>query len=140
MERFTGNNGACPSSVLTSMLSSKVATSSIMTITAIMSRMSRRWMERHRSYICSRPKNIINAEVGDHDLKNFSTRLNQIQKVKYALITGACKGIGKAIAYECASRKMNVLLISNDPLCLQGVCDDIRETKGVEAQIGRAHV
>jgi uncharacterized protein len=53
--------------------------------------------------------------------------------LKYALITGACKGIGKALAYECASHKMNVLLISNDFECLQAVSDDIRETKAVES-------
>jgi short-subunit dehydrogenase len=53
--------------------------------------------------------------------------------LKYTLITGACKGIGKALAYECASRKMNVLLISNDPDCLRQVCDDVRITKGVES-------
>jgi len=52
---------------------------------------------------------------------------------RFTLITGACKGIGKAIAYVCASRKMNVLLISNDAECLQSVCDDIRATKGVQA-------
>jgi len=51
----------------------------------------------------------------------------------YTLITGACKGIGKALAYECASRKMNVLLVSNDRDCLQDVCDDIREKNGVES-------
>jgi uncharacterized protein len=51
--------------------------------------------------------------------------------LKYTLITGACKGIGKALAYECASRKMNVLLISNDSDCLQAVCDDIRTQKSV---------
>ena len=39
----------------------------------------------------------------------------------YSLITGACKGIGKALAYELASRKMNVLLVSNDGDCLQGI-------------------
>jgi hypothetical protein len=53
--------------------------------------------------------------------------------VNYTLITGACKGIGKAMAYECASRGMNVLLVSNDIACLQPVCDDIRSTKGVES-------
>ncbi|MEO5603487.1 MAG: SDR family NAD(P)-dependent oxidoreductase [Cyclobacteriaceae bacterium] len=53
--------------------------------------------------------------------------------LKYTLITGACKGIGRALALECASRKMNVLLISNDQACLQQVCDDIRATKGVES-------
>ena len=49
----------------------------------------------------------------------------------YTLITGACKGIGKALAYECASRKMNVLLVSNDHDCLQAVCDDIHASTGV---------
>lgn len=49
----------------------------------------------------------------------------------FTLITGACKGIGKALAYECASRKMNVLLVSNDRDCVQDVCDDIRKSKGV---------
>lgn len=53
--------------------------------------------------------------------------------MKYTLITGACKGIGKALAYECASRNMNVLLISNDHDCLNQVCDDIRITKNVES-------
>jgi short-subunit dehydrogenase len=53
--------------------------------------------------------------------------------LKYTLITGACKGIGKGLAYECAARKMNVLLVSNDHDCLQQVCDDIRKTKGVES-------
>jgi short-subunit dehydrogenase len=53
--------------------------------------------------------------------------------LKYTLITGACKGIGRSLAYECASRNMNVLLISNDHDCLNQVCDDIRVTKGVES-------
>ncbi|MEX1239100.1 MAG: SDR family NAD(P)-dependent oxidoreductase [Cyclobacteriaceae bacterium] len=53
--------------------------------------------------------------------------------MKYTLITGACKGIGKALAYECASWKMNVLLVSNDIVCLQAVVDDIRAQKGVES-------
>ncbi len=53
--------------------------------------------------------------------------------MKYTLITGACKGIGKALAYECASRNMNVLLISNDRDCLNQVCDDIRITRKVES-------
>src|SRR5687767_1107357 len=51
--------------------------------------------------------------------------------MNYTLITGACKGIGKAIAHECASRGMNVLLVSNDSSCLQSVNDDIRK-KGVD--------
>jgi uncharacterized protein len=53
--------------------------------------------------------------------------------LKYTLITGACKGIGKALAYEFASRKMNVLLVSNDRDCLDAVCNDIRLKNGVES-------
>jgi short-subunit dehydrogenase len=53
--------------------------------------------------------------------------------MKYTLITGACKGIGKALAYEFASRKMNVLLISNDGPCLEDVCRDIRDHHHVES-------
>jgi short-subunit dehydrogenase len=44
----------------------------------------------------------------------------------FTLITGACKGIGKALANECASRGMNVLLISNDSDCLNSFCEEIR--------------
>jgi len=53
--------------------------------------------------------------------------------LNYTLITGACKGIGKALAYECAARKMNVLLVSNDRDCLHAVCDDIRAKTAVES-------
>ncbi len=53
--------------------------------------------------------------------------------MNFTLITGACKGIGKALAYECAARKMNVLLVSNDAACLEEVCQDIRRTTGVES-------
>ena len=53
--------------------------------------------------------------------------------MKYTLITGACKGIGKALAYEFASRKMNVLLISNDAPCLEDVCRDIHDRLKVES-------
>lgn len=52
---------------------------------------------------------------------------------KYTLITGACKGIGRAIAYECARRGMNVLLVSNDKTCLEAVCDDLKATTKVES-------
>lgn len=51
----------------------------------------------------------------------------------YTLITGACKGIGKALAYECASRGMNVLLVSNDTECLEDVCRDIHKKTGAQS-------
>jgi short-subunit dehydrogenase len=47
----------------------------------------------------------------------------------FTLITGACKGIGKALANECALRGMNVLLVSNDRTCLHSVCEELRLKK-----------
>lgn len=49
----------------------------------------------------------------------------------FTLITGGCKGIGKALANECASRGLNVLLVSNDSECLLSARDAIR-SRGVE--------
>ncbi len=51
----------------------------------------------------------------------------------YTLITGACKGIGKAIAENCAARGLNLLLVSNDSACLPSVCEAIRG-KGVKCE------
>ena len=47
----------------------------------------------------------------------------------FTLITGGCKGIGKALANECARRGLNVLLVSNDSSCLPSVCEEIRLKK-----------
>lgn len=44
----------------------------------------------------------------------------------FALVTGGCKGIGNAIAKECAMRGINVLLVSNDNECLLSARDTIR--------------
>lgn len=51
----------------------------------------------------------------------------------YALVTGASKGIGKAIAYELASKKINVLLIARSENILAGLVADIKSKHGVEA-------
>jgi short-subunit dehydrogenase len=51
----------------------------------------------------------------------------------YALITGASKGIGKAIAEELASRKFNVLLVARSTESLQQVATGIREKYKVSA-------
>jgi len=53
---------------------------------------------------------------------------------KYALVTGASRGIGKAMAYELASRKINLLLVSLKGEGLNDLCEEIRDEYGVDAK------
>lgn len=50
---------------------------------------------------------------------------------KFALITGASSGIGKAFAYYCGSKKMDLLLISLPNEGLENIAKDISATHGV---------
>ncbi len=43
----------------------------------------------------------------------------------YALITGASKGIGRAMAEELAARKVNLLLVARSEALLQEVATDL---------------
>lgn len=52
---------------------------------------------------------------------------------KYALITGASSGIGKALAIALASRKINVLLVALPNTGTRDIANEIRRTFGVEA-------
>lgn len=45
--------------------------------------------------------------------------------MNYALVTGASKGIGKAIAYELAARRFNILLVARSADLLQDIAADI---------------
>jgi len=49
----------------------------------------------------------------------------------YALITGASKGIGKAMAFELAARKYNLLLVSRSANLLHDVGEEIRKRYSV---------
>ncbi|MGI4750411.1 MAG: SDR family NAD(P)-dependent oxidoreductase [Janthinobacterium lividum] len=50
----------------------------------------------------------------------------------YALITGASKGIGKAIATELASRKIDLLLVARSAENLKQLADDLSKKHGVK--------
>lgn len=52
--------------------------------------------------------------------------------MSFALITGASKGIGRAIAKELASRKINVLLVARSENAMRELADDIKKQYGVE--------
>lgn len=49
----------------------------------------------------------------------------------YTLITGASKGIGKAFAYECASRGMNLVLVARSEHLLQVMAKEISAKYGI---------
>lgn len=52
---------------------------------------------------------------------------------RYALITGASKGIGRAIAKELASRKHHLLLVARTETLLAALAAELREVYGIEA-------
>ncbi|MEI2707771.1 MAG: SDR family NAD(P)-dependent oxidoreductase [Chitinophagaceae bacterium] len=54
--------------------------------------------------------------------------------MSYALITGASKGIGKAIAIELAKRKIPVILVARNEQLLEELSNQIKETHQVDAK------
>ncbi len=53
--------------------------------------------------------------------------------MEYALITGASKGIGKAIAYQLAKKKINILLVARSEDLLKELAQDIKKIHSVDA-------
>jgi short-subunit dehydrogenase len=56
-----------------------------------------------------------------------------IQK-RYAVITGASKGLGRALATEVSKRGMNTLLVSLPGEDLETVCREMRDTYGTDSR------
>ncbi|MFN8287689.1 MAG: SDR family oxidoreductase [Chitinophagales bacterium] len=52
--------------------------------------------------------------------------------MKYTLITGASKGLGKAFAYDCAKRGMNLLLVARSSHLLEPLAADLKQKHAIE--------
>ncbi|MEO8149267.1 MAG: SDR family oxidoreductase [Bacteroidia bacterium] len=61
--------------------------------------------------------------------------MNNLILNQYTLITGASSGIGKAFAYECAERNMNLLLVALPQTGLKFIANDIEEKFNVQVLI-----
>ncbi|XP_050375117.1 very-long-chain 3-oxoacyl-CoA reductase 1-like [Argentina anserina] len=53
----------------------------------------------------------------------------------WAIITGSAQGIGKALAYEMASKGLNIVLVDKNQSSLEATCNEIREKHGGRAEI-----
>ena len=61
-------------------------------------------------------------------------------KGKLSIITGASSGIGKALAYELASKGSNIVIVARRDKLLQEVANDIKNTYNTEVLIVKADV
>ncbi|GAA4212889.1 SDR family oxidoreductase [Pedobacter jeongneungensis] len=61
--------------------------------------------------------------------------MSEIKKLKYAMVTGASKGIGRSMAVALAKRKINLLLVARSADELHGLQNDIKKKYGVEVDI-----
>ncbi|KAG4995548.1 hypothetical protein JHK84_032517 [Glycine max] len=52
----------------------------------------------------------------------------------WAMITGFTDGIGKAMAFELASKGLNLLLVGRNPLKLEATSKEIRDGHDVEVK------
>ena len=52
---------------------------------------------------------------------------------KWAIITGASSGIGKAFVFDVAAENMNIIMVSNEKEPLELLCKEITDTYNIEA-------
>lgn len=53
----------------------------------------------------------------------------------WAIITGSTDGIGKALAFELASKGLNLLLVGRNPLKLEATSKEIKERQGGHVEV-----
>jgi uncharacterized protein len=58
-----------------------------------------------------------------------------MDRICYSLITGASEGLGKALAFECAARKMNLMLVALPGSGLHELGDFIHRNFGVSVMV-----
>ncbi|HXL58280.1 MAG TPA: SDR family NAD(P)-dependent oxidoreductase, partial [Chitinophagaceae bacterium] len=66
--------------------------------------------------------------------KSIASKFFLLSYMSYALITGTSKGIGKAIAYNLAARKINLLLIARSENLLNEISVDLANKYGIEVK------
>jgi uncharacterized protein len=64
----------------------------------------------------------------------LKTENTGIRMKPYALITGASKGFGKALAIEVSKRNFNTILVSLPNEGLESVCNELMETYGTDSK------
>ena len=87
----------------------------------------------------NRLRKPISSSRKDIETMNASPLLSSQQPpLGYALITGASKGIGRAIAVECARWGIPLILVARDLQRLERLADDIEACYGVDCKILQA--
>jgi short-subunit dehydrogenase len=77
--------------------------------------------------------------INKHDKNNFDKIFLNLTKFKlmdqlYTLITGSSSGIGRALAFECARRKMNLALVSRPSTRLSSTAEAISSEFDVDVK------